>query len=529
MPRRGEDGPGRADDRAVTGGGSRVAIGAEPTLPPPGGDPARLLALSGDLVATHHHDTVTALLDEFEPDAVVATPPRAGTVDAALRPEVGVPVLSPARSHRPESVTTDDEIRVTTVPAGTDALTADDAASDGDGTEPHRVCLTTRISLDVDPYERRTAIEGLDGYRAALPAGWLGGGNTHCSTALRAGYRATVTVDGASCSLVGIGRPETTLGVGVDDGDTRDATLVAVYRNGAVDVETVAPGSVGLRGIDGVGERRAETLRRAGYETPTDVADAPPHELADLPGMGRSAAAAIRAAAEARADGTVVATGDDPLPYGEPVFVDVETDGLEPSCVWLVGVLDGGAADGRYLAFEESEPGDGGHLEAFLNWLQANAGGRPLVAWNGYDFDFPVLTDQIRRHRPGYADAWEDVYRFDALWWARDKNGGNAALPGRTNELGTVAEALGWRPRTTGLDGGSVARVYSAYRRAYLAAETPRTVTEPDWERLRRYCEDDVRALATVYDALSDAARRDPGSTARTQDGGTQGALSDFT
>jgi len=512
----------------------------DPTLPPPDGDPARLLALSGDLVSEYHRGTIAALLTDLVPDAIVAAPPRANTVSAAIPPGSNHPVLAPSRSHWPEAVATDDgEVLVATIPDGADTLTASDirdgrrrdASGDTEAgeVESHRVCLTTQISLDLDPYRRSTSFAGLDVYRAQLPEDWLSGASTHCSTALRAGYRTTTTVDGSSCSLVGIGRSEASLGVGTDEEDQRTATLVEVYRNGAVGVETIDPESFGLRGIDGVGEKRAGTLRQAGYETPSDVADAPLHELADLSGLGRSTTTTIQAAATAQAHNTVVATGDDSLPYGEPVFIDIETDGLEPSCAWLIGVLDGDAEAGQYMPFGESEPGNTDHLEAFLNWMQANASGRPLVAWNGYNFDFPVLKDQIRQHCPEYLDAWEDTYQFDLLWWARDKNGGNVTLPGRSNKLEPVAEALGWQPGTTGIDGGVVARVYSAYRRGYLAAEDPRTVEEPDWERLKRYCEDDVRALATIYDALADAARRDPGTTSDGRDSGTQGALSDFT
>jgi hypothetical protein len=54
--------------------------------------------------------------------------------------------------------------------------------------------------------------------------------------------------------------------------------------------------------------------------------------------------------------------------------------------------------------------------------------------------------------------------------------------------------------------------------------------TELDWERFDAYCEDDVRALATVYEALRESGRivsteepsRDVHETT------TQGSLSDW-
>lgn len=509
-----------------------------PTLPPSDSTPGRLLALPGPLVETYHRDTLVAMLDELDPDAVVATPPRANLVGATLANAAEIPIVSPAHSTRPNAIEiADSEILVVTIPTSVPNFNISDirpASSHPtadlppiDDEQLHRVCLTSRVSLAVDPYDRSTSLEELDAYAQQLPDGWLTGNTTHCSTALRAGFHRKTHVDGKQCSLVGIGQTGATLGVGIDD-SAGEATLVNIYSNGAVSSESISPKEFGLRGIDGVGEKRAETLRKAGYTTPTAVADGSPHEFSDFSGFGRSTVTAIQAAATARAHDTVVATGNDALPQGDPIFIDIETDGLEPSVAWLIGVLDGGPQTGHYMAFTEPEPGDTSHLEAFLSWLLANASDRPLIAWNGYSFDFLVLTDQIRKHCPDRLDAWDEIYQYDLLWWARDKNGGNVALPGRSNKLEPVAEALGWEPQTTGIDGSIVAEIYTAYRRAWFAADDPHDSPEPDWERLEAYCEDDVRALATIYEALSDAARREPGTTTPSEDTSTQGTLSDF-
>ncbi|WP_254824914.1 ribonuclease H-like domain-containing protein [Haloglomus halophilum] len=520
----------------VSGGGHGDTATVRPTLPPLGANPARLLALPGSVASNQHRDTVVAMVEALDPDAIVATPPQPGTVGATL-PATEIPVLSPGRSRSPETTTAlDNKILIATIPSETRdieaaAVRADDGVVQDDETAPaaeaHRVCLTTLVSLEIDPYTRSAGLKHLDTYANQLPDGWLSTA-THCSTALRAGYRTTTHVDGGSVSLVGIGQTEAALGVGVDDTDGADPALVEVFDNGAVSVESVAPEAFGLRGVEEVGEKRADRLRRAGYTDPIDVGDAPPHELADLSGLGRSTATTIQAAANAQAHDEVVPTGDDSLPYGDPIFIDIETDGREPSCAWLIGVLDGGPENGHYMAFGEGEPGDIGHLEAFLNWMDANGEGRPLVAWYGYNFDFPVLRDQIQQHCPEYLDRWDDWYQFDLLWWCRDKNGGNVVLPGRSNKLEPVAKALGWEPETTGIDGGVVAEVYTAYRREWLSTDDPSTVSEPDWDRLKRYCEDDVRALATIWEACSDAARREPGTSTESTDTGTQGALSDF-
>lgn len=525
-------------ERLVPDGGTAdAATGTNPTLPRRNSSPARLLALPGPVVERFHRDTVAAVVAELSPDCVVAAPPRGSSVRAALSRSTDVPVLSPTRPGPVETVPAgDDSILVVAAPArrrsveGIRSVGAGEAAECETAAKPaHRVCLTAELALDVDPYERETSITGIETYTDRLPAAWLTQRTTHCSTALRAGYRATTVADGTEITLVGIGTTEASLGVG-RSGDAGQGTLVELFPNGCINCEDIDPAAFGLRGIHGVGEKRARVLREAGFDTPADVADAEPYELNDLSGFGGATARSIRATAAARATGTVVATGDDPLPRGAPVFIDIETDGLEPSTAWLIGVLDGGPEDGHYMPFTEQAPDDGSHLEAFLSWAEANAANRPLVAWNGYSFDFPVIRDLVQKHCPERLSAWDDAYQFDPLWWARDKNGGNAALPGRSNELEAVAEALGWEPHTTGIDGSIVAKLYSAYRREWLADEADGPVDQPDWDRLEAYCEDDVRALATIYEAIENASRRE--SVTDTRSGtktSTQGALSDFT
>lgn len=519
-------------------------------LPPPDSTPVRLLALSGSAVASQPAAATDELLAAVSPDVVVATPPQPTLVSASVTPsgehDRDCPVLVPERGVRARSVTLSHRgCAVITVPPGAtnvDELTAareqpadGESNTDGErsfssGPSPDRICVTPQLTLAVDPYERSATIEGVGEYCASIPTAWQADGTVHCSTGLRTGFTRQVKRATGTVSVVGVGQADAALGVGV--ADTDPAAVVEVYPGGTVGVDTVSPDGFGLTGISGVGPKRAETLRRAGYQTPRDVAAAQPRELARLDRIGRSVAAAIHDAATARVDETVVATGDDSLPRGDPVFIDIETDGLEPSVAWLVGVLDGDAADGHYMPFTQPEPGSADHLEAFLSWADANARGRPLVAWNGWGFDFPVLEDQIRQRCPAYEETWTELYQFDPLWWATRKNGGNAALPGHDNTLETVAGALGWTPTTTGIDGQTVAEIYSAYRQAWLAAADPSRVQPPDWGRLEAYCEDDVRALATIYDALDAAARRDRGTTTtnrqRTAES-TQGALSDFT
>lgn len=512
-----------------------------PTLPPPEEDPARILALSGTVVQRYHRDTILAIVDSLAPDTVLATRPESGIVVPTIGRAIDQPILQAGQGMQSDVTTAcDGNIVIAATAGGDDTLSskhvttqlpATDQASHKDPAQSstHRCVISDSISLLVDPYERDARIEGIEEYLEGVPEEWLASGTTHLSTALRVGFKTEFTSDysGNTLTIVGVGDSTAKLGVGADGTDAAVA-VVDVYSNGVVDTDEVDPEKFGLRGVDQVGNTRIETLRRAGFKTPQDLVDARKSKLADLKGIAGAIASNIRAAARAGVEKTPVPTGNDSLPYGDPVFIDIETDGLNPSTAWLIGVLDGDSEDGTYLAFREEYPGDDSHLEAFMTWLTENASERPVVAWNGNGFDFPVIEDQLRQHCPEYVEAWKDTYCFDALYWARDKNGGNAALPGRTNKLESVAKSLGWEPSSNGIDGATVAEMYVSWRGQVERAGDPATVPEPDWDRLEKYCEDDVRALATIYDSLGEVARRDPETSSPTGEDSTQGMLSDF-
>jgi len=134
-----------------------------------------------------------------------------------------------------------------------------------------------------------------------------------------------------------------------------------------------------------------------------------------------------------------------------------------------------------------------------MMWFSVNAADRKVMAWNGWNFDFPVLREHIQKHCPEYLDDWKRASKRDPLRWARDLD--NAILPGRTNKLEHVAEALGWEDNGTGLSGGEVARRY----RQFL--ENPCEETELEWDRHKRYCQDDCEALERIYVAMQDSSR----------------------
>lgn len=518
--------------QALTDGGDKTS--ALPELPPPDETPVSILSISGQAVTQAHTDTIRAMVSAIEPDVVVAGEPGSEVVKPSLDRELRVDILQAESGMRPDVATAaEGECVIIALPMGGDQLDSEQIASrhatpaDAFDPAPRHCVITQAVSLAVDPYERSTSLTGVDTYRNRIPEEWETPQTLHLSTALRAGFSTTHRCpDGAVMRFVGIGASQADLGVGTTP-HTTPVTHIEYYSNGALSVDDVDPHSFGLRGVHGIGANRIENLREADITSVDNLVEMPLRTLAELPGMGRRSAETIQTAARARATDTVISTGDDSLPTQEPVFIDIETDGLNPSTAWLIGVLDGGPEDGNYMSFREQAVGDGEHLNAFMTWLTGAAAGRPVVAWNGFNFDFPVITDQLRAHHPDLVAAWTDRYQFDAYYWATKRNGGNVALPGRTNKLESVAEALGWEPTTNGIDGATVAQLYTAYR-SHVTADSENAAVEVDWTRLEQYCEDDVRALATIYKHLRTAARREPTSKTPTGDNSSQGSLADF-
>jgi len=476
---------------------------------------ARLAAVSPPFLRKATASELADWQSVLDPDVVLLTgDPAAGEARRraadTLRHHAGpeTPCIDPADGSGPRLI---DSVQFLVAPS-VDALASLGAieAAELDPTQPTFV-VSPLLDLDVDTTALSATLRGRKAYVDALDPDSLDGEYVHISTRLPAGYRREW--DGLAV-----------VGGGADAGSAGSPLVALDCRtDGRTLTHERQPTRLGLRALDGVGATRAGTLREAGFRDREAVADAPPSRLADLDGFGRKTAERIVESASAVAGGAVVRTTDATLPHGDPVYIDIETDGLSPTITWLIGVLDGTAAEGRYMPFLQTDPDEPGRaLADFMAWYSANASGRPLVAYNGWGFDFEVLYDHIVEYCPRYLDDWTSTYRFDPLQWAVDE--GNAVLPGRTNTLEDVAEALGYERAGTGLTGAAVARTY----RQWMAEQSP--PTEPDWDRFESYCEDDVRALATVYEAIEEQ-RRLTGTDDQPRDVDettTQGTLSEW-
>ncbi len=294
---------------------------------------------------------------------------------------------------------------------------------------------------------------------------------------------------------------------------------------GTVAAEAVDADKFGIRSLNGVGQSTAQRLRSQGCQTTSDVQNLAVSTLSDLPGIGQRIAEKIHAHADVIDSGEpIVLTNKTPIKTRDdrpPLCLDIETDGLSPTIIWQFGVYDP-ATDNHQAFIEKRRPKDPKPvLEAFITWFIANHRDRTVLAWNGYRFDYPHITQFLKHHLPEYVDAWDDVWTYDLYKWAvRD---GNALLPGRTNKLDHVARALGYDSAGTGLTGAQTAATYQEFMRN---PDSP--AAEPDWDRHKAYCEDDCRALWHVYQAITNATRRDMTDSGTGGATGQQAGLTDF-
>lgn len=444
------------------------------------------------------------LVDAAHPDAYFVTdtePPRDQYRSRTVTPPTDEPLLN---------TDTEDAQSLTHVSiSGIDVLVCQSAAAlrqissyERDNrlnAETQSVILSDLLEVKMDKDKLETYLDGREKYVTALSPESLAGEYTHISGEIEAGYChewSGLLVRGAGSG-------------GGHGGQTDEFLTLTITTSGQVNDETVSTSKLGIRAIDGVGPTTAERLEKSGLTTVDAISRSSVSDLMEIDGFAETKADRTLKSATAVSDGTIVPTSDTPVPGSDPVFIDIETDGLNPTAVWLIGVKDG--VDGQYMSFITKEPAKPGQaVTDFIRWFKANARDRTLLAWNGWNFDYPVLREHIQKHAPKYLTTWKQASKRDPLRWARDLD--NAVMPGRTNKLEHVAEGLGWSGYETGLSGAEVARQYRQW------AANPGPHTELDWQRHKMYCEGDVDALECIYNALCDASRLETATATSEQD-----------
>jgi uncharacterized protein YprB with RNaseH-like and TPR domain len=454
---------------------------------------SRRLFVLGDDALNIPASRITDALEYFDPDAVVYTAPMlSALVRSYAAPELGRDAVYPftARSGGGTITWQTDvgPLSLVLAPSSHALLEHRPAADD----RPIHV-LTSDLELSVDRTILSTQLDGLEEWQRAVADAELDS-KPHPRSYISTDIPAPYCHKWDGLQVYGVG-PDT-------DGREPTARCLQLRCDGSVDVETVSWHRFGLQAVSGVGAKTAQRLRQdADITTRAELADVEPADLVDLETISRDRARKLTATAEAFRAGTIRldGTGGADLPDGDPIYVDIETDGLTPSIVWLIGAYD--SRRDEYHDFLERDPTNpAGAITAFGEWLSTRSRGQPIVAYNGRGFDFPHLRDHLEKYAPRCLDDWTGRYRWDPYEWQKD----HATLPGRSNRLGDVSAALGYDGAGTGLSGAAVARKYTRWR------DDERSATEPAWNVHRRYCEDDVRALAFVTEELLAAAADAP-------------------
>ncbi|QLK27031.1 ribonuclease H-like domain-containing protein [Natrinema zhouii] len=503
-------------------------------------DGADLLALRCDAVADLDDTALRDALSYFDPDLVYVVRESSDVrVVSRLRRAFDGPVVS---AGGPADVRTETVAGITFVFAGSVALLEDLPEDEETPTAEYVVCDDIEPTTDAVMLEATLAgRESIARYqsRASGTASVLTG-------ALEASYDHVwePTVDGERIEIPVRGVAP------LRRSGAAELACLTCDRRGSVAVSSAPADRFGLLALSSVGPTTAARLRTNGYETRAAVAEATETDLRAIDGVGASTARAIRHSARSLAESHVVRRTDEPVPpaaeTATPLFVDIETDGLQPTIIWLIGVYD--PERDAYVDFVDTDPSrddPGAVTREFVSWLAAEYDAPSLVAWNGHAFDYKHLERFIARDVPEFRDYWqENVFTYDLYDWAVRRE--HAVLPGRTNRLEDVAEALGCdrSGAAAALDGKSLAERI----RRLLESERPsvsgsddgaaptRAATGPDidWAAARQYCEADVRELAAVADAIAAApletggAQTAEGQERSTDDSTTQTGIADF-
>lgn len=249
----------------------------------------------------------------------------------------------------------------------------------------------------------------------------------------------------------------------------------------------------GLKAIPGLGRDFLWTLTSRGIESRGQLAGFEPIDLMALPGVGHYRATKWISCARAMEEGRIYRIAKDDLASYHRVFVDIETDSLDPAIIWHIGVLDD--ATGEYHRFLEKDPDQKGNIiRRFAEYLRDNTGENTcLLAWYGSGFDYPHLANFITRYAPDLLGVWESIEKIDIMNWTRR----NAATPCRNSKLDDTASRLGYKWQIRGIDGKEVGDLYTSYM-------YDRSVRIP-WDDFCLYGMDDVLAMKFVYEKIRNA------------------------
>lgn len=481
------------------------------------GHGVRLLSLRCDLFANTSNTIIDDVLDYFDPHVVyIIRHQRDMRIASKIRNAFDGPTFIAGAGADTIRTVEIDAVRLT-VANETDSLRTTPTEKKVPADTPFILC--DDIDIETDSIRLTTTLDGLT--TLATYQTQTDGETTFLTGALGAGYDYVwhPPHDGSSLPIPVHGMAP------LPRSGTPEIPCLTLNSAGHVAVTSAPADRFGLQALDEVGPTTATRLANQGYKSRAAIADASLSKLTTIQGIGTETAQSITQSARALAHGEVVRTTNAavPPPDSHPVFVDIETDGLHPTIIWLIGVYD--PETETYVDFVDTDPttdAPGQATREFISWLAGEYEHVSLITWNGHDFDFKHLDRFIARYAPEFMKYWNDaVFKYDLYDWATRK--GNAVLPGRTNRLEDVAMALGCDrdAMAAAVDGKSLATSIQQRLRS------PERAAEIDWDAAQAYCEADVRELAAVHTAMDTAAsKQEPSPADNTTT--TQTGLTDF-
>ncbi len=282
-------------------------------------------------------------------------------------------------------------------------------------------------------------------------------------------------------------------GVSESIGGTKIPNVITSWKR--PHVETLDVQKVGLSAVPGMGKRFTTELENRGITSRKELCSIEPSKILEYDGIGPYRSTKWVCSAKAIEEQRVFKIRENDLAKKHRLFIDIETDSLNPRIIWHIGLYDDKKNNKKYRSFVEKEPDKKGRIiRRFVDHLEKDLEENSvLLAWYGKKFDFLHLTEFIEDHHPKRKGIWDEIDKIDFMYWV-DKH---AALPSRSSKLENVANRLGYEPELRGLDGEDVARRYTEYMN--------NREKEPDWDELMTYAKDDVVSMKYIYDEIKNA------------------------
>lgn len=287
-------------------------------------------------------------------------------------------------------------------------------------------------------------------------------------------------------------RGKTVHGFGLSN-DLGDFKIPCLKSGNRPHIETLDSGKVGITAVSGLGRKFSAQLEHRGLVSRKELCSCEPSDLLGYDGIGPYRSTKWISSAKAMEEREVYRIQENDLEEKRRIFIDIETDSLNPSIIWHIGVFDD--EEGEYRSFLEKDPDNKGRVIGdFVDYLEERVGqDAVLLAWYGDNFDFPHLESFIKEYTSRKNSVWDRIEKIDFMRWV-DRH---AALPCRCSKLESVAMRVGYEPELLGLDGAEVGRMYSEYME--------NRDRELDWDELKLYGKEDVIAMKYIYDRVKGA------------------------